>query len=55
MDDPVDFGFHPLSSFSMPVQRVNYWDFQTVSSASDKSVSCYSAVKFRIGKLQEFL
>ena len=40
-----------LNSFSMPVQRVSYWDFQTVFSASVQSIFCYSAVKFRIGKL----
>ena len=48
------FGFHPLNSFPMPLQRVNYWDFQAVSSASVKSISCYSLVKFQIGKLRKF-
>ena len=32
----MSFGFHPLNSFSIPVQYVSYWDFQIVS------ISCYS-------------
>ena len=28
----IDFGFHPLNSFPLPVQRVSYWNFQTVSN-----------------------
>ena len=47
------FIFHPLNRSSMSVQHASYWYSETESSASVQSVSCYSAVKFQTGKLQE--